>query len=404
MPPRGNGTFVALGFPAASLLAVGLWLAMHGAGLDAGIAAALVFVTLTALAQPISLVVAPRTSVSVAGVFVVAAALVGGPLLGACAGAATQVFTTRDVWRKRAAYAGAGALQGLLVGLVGEELGRRGVSGAVAAAAVGLLTGFALNMATIVLVALDREIGLRAELLASWRAILCSWLLPAPLLVAFLYLFQTTPALALSLAAGLLLVAAAGNRLRLRLERKLAQERSRARVDALTNAPNRYALAEALTAEQARMRRGGRPAGICFLDLDRFKSVNDTYGYAAGDRLLVDVYQRLRGELRASDVVFRWGGEEFVVLAPHLEAPELANFAERLRLLLESRPFAIDGRPRTITASVGAALLEESRPADVVLEAASRLVKKAKLTRNTAVAEATRESAAKTQRPRAASA
>jgi diguanylate cyclase (GGDEF)-like protein len=404
MPPRGNGTFVALGFPAAALVAVGLWLATHGAGLDAGIAAALVLVTLTALAKPISLVVAPRTSVSIAGVFVVAAALVGGPLLGACAGAATQVFTTRDVWRKRAAYAGAGALQGLVVGLVGEQFGQRGVSGAVAAAAVGLLTGFALNMAAIVLVALDREIGLRAELLASWSAILCSWLLPAPLLVAFLYLFHTTSALALSLAAGLLLVAAAGNRLRLRLERKLAQERSRARVDALTNAPNRYALAEALTAEQARMRRGGRPAGICFLDLDRFKSVNDTYGYAAGDRLLVDVYQRLRGELRASDVVFRWGGEEFVVLAPHLEAPELANFAERLRLLLESRPFAIDGRPRTITASVGAALLEESRPADVVLEAASRLVKKAKLTRNTAVAEATRESAAKTQRPRAASA
>jgi hypothetical protein len=67
-------------------------------------------------------------------------------------------------------------------------------------------------------------------------------------------------------------------------------------------------------------------------------------------------------------------------------------------LLLESRPFAIDGRPRTVTASVGAVLLEESRPADAALEAASRLVKKAKLTRNTAVVE----TAAKTQRPRAA--
>ena len=142
------------------------------------------------------------------------------------------------------------------------------------------------------------------------------------------------------------------------------------------------------------MRRGGPPAGICFLDLDRFKSVNDTYGYAAGDRLLVDVYQRLRRELRASDVVFRWGGEEFVVLAPHLQAAELASFAERLRLLLESRPFAIDGRPRTITASVGAVLLEESRPAEAALEAASRLVKKAKLTRNTAVAEAGLQNAA----------
>jgi diguanylate cyclase (GGDEF)-like protein len=135
------------------------------------------------------------------------------------------------------------------------------------------------------------------------------------------------------------------------------------------------------------VRRGGAPAGLCFLDLDRFKTVNDSYGYAAGDRLLVDVYQRVRGALRASDVVFRWGGEEFVVLAPHLEASELSLFAERLRLLLESRPFAIDGRPRTITASVGAVLLEETRPAEAALEVASRLVRRAKLTRNTVVVE-----------------
>jgi diguanylate cyclase (GGDEF)-like protein len=345
-----------------------------------------------------------RASGSIAGPFVVAAALVGGPLLGACAGAAIQLVTRKGVWRGRAAYASAGAVQGFVVGAVGEHLTQGGTSGAVVTAIVGLLTGCALNIAAIVFVAHGRGLQARAELVASWREILVTWCLPAPLLVVFLYLFQTTPPLALAYAAGLLLLLAVGQRLQLGLERTLAQERSRARVDALTNAPNRYALAEALTAEQARMRRGGRPAGICFLDLDRFKSVNDTYGYAAGDRLLVDVYQRLRGELRASDVVFRWGGEEFVVLAPHLEAPELANFAERLRLLLESRPFAIDGRPRTVTASVGAALLEESRPADVALEAASRLVKKAKLTRNTAVVESPRERAAKAQRPRAASA
>ncbi len=345
-----------------------------------------------------------RASGSTAGPFLVAAALVGGPLLGACAGAGIQLVTTKGAWPRRAAYAAAGALQGFVIGAVGAQLAQGGSSGAVVAATLGLLTGCALNIAAIVFVAHARGLGARAELVASWREILVTWCLPAPLLVAFLYLFQTTPALALAYAAGLLLVVGVGRRVHLGLERTLAQERSRARVDALTNAPNRYALAEALTAEQARMRRGGRPAGICFLDLDRFKSVNDTYGYAAGDRLLVDVYQRLRGELRASDVVFRWGGEEFVVLAPHLEAPELANFAERLRLLLESRPFAIEGRPRTITASVGAALLEESRPADVALEAASRLVKKAKLSRNTAVAEVARESAAKAQRPRAASA
>jgi len=309
----------------------------------------------------------------------------------------------RDIPRKRVLGAVAGALQGLAVGVVGEQLARRGVSGAVVPAAVGLVTGLALN-ARLVLRSLGRGLKLRSELRAAWRAIVVSWFLPAPLLVAFLYLFETAPGLALTFAAGLLLVAASANRLRRRLERALSAERSRARVDALTDAPNRYALTEALTSEQARIRRGGRTAALCFLDLDRFKTVNDTYGYAAGDRLLVDVHQRLRGELRASDLVFRSGGEEFVVLAPHVDRAELADFAERLRLLLATRPFAIDGRPRTITGSVGAVLLDASRPAQDALEAAGRLVKKAKVTRNTAVADTTPESAAKSKLSRAAGA
>jgi diguanylate cyclase (GGDEF)-like protein len=311
-------------------------------------------------------------------VLLVAAALVGGPLLGACAGAAIQAVTTKGVWRKRAVYATAGAVQGFLVGLVGEQVGQRGPSGAATLTIVGLLTGFALNVVA------------RRELLASWRALLSAlsaWFLPAPLLAAFLYLLRTTPALALAYATGVLLLVAVSSRSRRRLERALAAERSRSRVDALTTAPNRYALAEMLAAEQARIRRGGRTAALCFLDLDRFKTVNDTYGYAAGDQLLVDVYSRLRGELRASDLLFRWGGEEFVVLAPHVERAELADFAERLRLLLSTRPFSIDGKPRTIAASVGAVLLDEARSAEAALERAGRLVRKAKLTRNTAVVE-----------------
>lgn len=212
-------------------------------------------------------------------------------------------------------------------------------------------------------------------------------LVAAPLLVVPVRLFETTLPLAFGYTASLLLIVVVANRFRRRLERALAAERSRARVDALTNAPNRYALAEALGAEQARIRRGGRTAAVCFLDLDRFKKVNDTYGYAAGDALLVDVYERLRGELRASDLLFRWGGEEFVVLAPHVERAELVEFAERLRLLLAGRPFWIDGKPRTITGSVGAVLLEDDRPAEVALERAGRLVKRAKLTRNTAVVD-----------------
>ena len=368
--------------------------------LDTGVPAAIVLVALTALAEQLNVVVGRRTRVSLAGPFLVAAALVGGPLVGACAGASTEAFTTGDVRRKRALCGAAGAVQGFAVGLAGEQLGGGGVSGAVAVSVVGIATGFALN-ARLVLRVLGRGVKLRSELRTAWRAIVVSWLLPTPLLVTFLYLFGTTPGLALAFAAGLLLVAAWANRFRRRLERSLAGERSRARVDALTSAPNRYALAEALTAEQARIRRGGRTAALCFLDLDRFKTVNDTYGYAAGDRLLVDVHDRLRSELRASDLVFRWGGEEFVVLAPHVERAELADFAERLRLLLATRPFAIDGRPRTVTGSVGAVLLDETRLGQEALDAAGRLVKKAKATRNTAVVEKARETAGKTQRARA---
>ena len=376
------------------MLAVALWIDLHGPGFDTGPAAAVVLVVLSALAARISIVVAPRTRISAAGAFVVAAALVGGPLLGAVAGASIEALTIDDAWWKRSAGSGAGALQGFAVGVVGEQLAQHGTSGAVAGATVGLLTGFALYAASLALVCLDRGIGLRREFRASWRAIALSWLLPGPLLAVFLYVFQTAPGLALAYAAGLLLVLAAANRFRVRLERRLAAERSRARVDALTNAPNRYALAEALNAEQARIKRGGRTAAVCFLDLDRFKAVNDTYGYAAGDRLLVDVHQRLRDHLRATDLIFRWGGEEFVVLAPHVERAELADFAERLRLLLAARPFAIDGRPRTITGSVGAVLLDEARAGQDALEAASRLVKKAKLTRNTAVVETASAAAA----------
>jgi diguanylate cyclase (GGDEF)-like protein len=343
---------------------------------ETGIPTAIVLVALTALAEQIRLRVSRRTTVSTAGAFLVAAALVGGPLLGVCAGVAMGV-------RRRFAYAVAGVLQGFAVGVIGEHLSQRGTSGAVVAAAAGLATGSALYAAARM-----------RERRVAWRPIALVWVLPGPLLAAFLYVFQTAPALALAYAAGLLLVVAAGDRYRARLERRLAAERSRARVDALTNAPNRYALKEALAAEQARIKRGGRPAAVCFLDLDRFKTVNDTYGYAAGDRLLVDVHQRLRDHLRASDLVFRWGGEEFVVLAPHVETAELADFAERLRLLLATRPFFIDGRPRTVTASVGAVLLDDARSAEVALELAGRLVKTAKLTRNTAVVEPATSAAA----------
>jgi len=169
---------------------------------------------------------------------------------------------------------------------------------------------------------------------------------------------------------------------------QLEQEQARARTDALTGALNRHALDEALVSEQARVDRGAKPTGILFLDADRFRDVNNTYGYATGDALLVAVHDRLRSELRASDSVYRWGGEEFVVIAPEVgDEASLAAGAERLRRLFADEPLEAGALLLPVTVSIGAALLENGRDALETVEQAGRLAKKAKEWRNTVLVQ-----------------
>lgn len=94
------------------------------------------------------------------------------------------------------------------------------------------------------------------------------------------------------------------------------------------------------------------------LDIDHFKSVNDTYGHAAGDKVLVQLADRLRENLRAIDLVARVGGEEFLVAMPRTSAIQARNAANRLRRLVNCRPFDLgDGGPKLrVTASVGVAV------------------------------------------------
>lgn len=376
---RGRGLLVAVGFPAAALIVLTVWLRLHGATVTTTLPAAVALVVLAGLAEQVNVVISPRMQASLAGGFVAAAALLGGPLVGAGAGVATVALDTGAVARKRFAWGGADALQGFGIGVVGQQFTLRGGSGALAVAALGLLAGLLLNTVIIGVVALDRTASL-SQVIASWRSRVLEWALPWPPLAAFLFSYRLAPSVALALASGLLLAVWLGNRVRFRLEQSLAEERMRARLDALTKAPNRYALTEALTAEHARIMRGDRPGAVCFLDLDLFREVNNTYGYAAGDQLLIGVYRRLRERLRASDGVFRWGGEEFVVIAP--DQAELGELAERLRLLVSGQPFAIDGEDLVVTCSVGAARLDEARTPEASLELASQLVRVAKQTRN----------------------
>jgi diguanylate cyclase (GGDEF)-like protein len=169
---------------------------------------------------------------------------------------------------------------------------------------------------------------------------------------------------------------------------ELERERGRARTDALTGALNRHALEEALASEHARVSRGAKPTGVLFLDADRFRDVNNTYGYATGDALLVAVHDRLRSQLRASDSVYRWGGEEFVVIAPEVgDEASLAAGAERLRALFADEPLEAGQHLLPVTVSIGAALLENGRDVSETLELAGCLAKRAKQWRNTALVQ-----------------
>ncbi len=143
-------------------------------------------------------------------------------------------------------------------------------------------------------------------------------------------------------------------------ERSEAQQRLRflAFHDPLTGLPNRAAFEERLRVAIADSRRHGDMLGLAYIDLDRFKPVNDEYGHDAGDSVLVTVGQRLVSHVREQDIVSRLGGDEFVVLLPRINSPaEFGVIAERLLTQIRL-PIKACGATCTIDASIGFALFD----------------------------------------------
>jgi diguanylate cyclase (GGDEF)-like protein len=135
--------------------------------------------------------------------------------------------------------------------------------------------------------------------------------------------------------------------------------------DELTGLPNRRLLMDRLTQAQASARRKTRGATLLYLDLDRFKNINDARGHAAGDALLMAVAQRLSGLIREDDTVARLGGDEFVILALHGSTETEGDgrtarvIAGKVREAFE-QPFIVDGQPYAAHASIGVVVLGAS--------------------------------------------
>jgi len=125
--------------------------------------------------------------------------------------------------------------------------------------------------------------------------------------------------------------------------------------DMLTGLYNRWYLIEKIESEINRSLRHGSPMALLMLDLDHFKSVNDTYGHIAGDHVLQVVARLLKESCRVYDVPGRYGGEEFCLLLPETEVDSTPSVAERIRHRLETTQMMITGGSVVVTASIGIA-------------------------------------------------
>jgi len=128
-----------------------------------------------------------------------------------------------------------------------------------------------------------------------------------------------------------------------------------AQEDSLTGIANRRHFSSQAENTIRRAERYREPLALIMLDLDHFKQVNDKHGHRAGDQVLQQAVRRIVGSLRSSDMISRWGGEEFVILLPSTDTAEALLAAERLRRAIVTPPMIIEGTPMTITFSAGLA-------------------------------------------------
>ena len=150
------------------------------------------------------------------------------------------------------------------------------------------------------------------------------------------------------------------------------------RTDPLTGLTNRRAMEEILELESFRAGRSGHPFSVMLADLDRFKTINDSFGHEAGDEVLRETARRLQDNLRQQDMVARWGGEEFLVLLPDTDAVAAQLVAEKLRRVIADKPAESGSQLVPLTMSLGVETVRFPEPLEDFLRRADQNLYRAK--------------------------
>ena len=140
--------------------------------------------------------------------------------------------------------------------------------------------------------------------------------------------------------------------------------------DPLTDTGNRIAMDQTLQREIELSRRHLHPLSVLMLDIDHFKQINDTYGHSAGDQVLKAVAASIKSQLRNVDMVFRYGGEEFLILLSNTSREAAAMVGERLRFATQTADYSVDGHSIELTVSLGCSTLLPGESADSLLRRA----------------------------------
>jgi two-component system, cell cycle response regulator len=159
-------------------------------------------------------------------------------------------------------------------------------------------------------------------------------------------------------------------------------------TDPLTGLFNRRIFLKRIEEEAMRFRRSQKPFSILFGDIDFFKKINDTYGHAAGDAVLVNISNILKTEKREIDQVARWGGEEFLTLLPETDVTGAVQHGNKIRELISAEPFIYEGQEINITMSFGVSIYNGDTSIEKVIDLADQRLYRAKESgRNKVVSE-----------------